>query len=222
MAVPAFFGPGRFWAQLDRAAPRPRIAVVDPRHGPGRTRSRGYASAIRAAEAAGITVVGYVDTDYGRRSRRAVERQVRAYRRWYGVGGIFFDRASGDCAREPYYAALRRDAGAVIGSGARTILDPRGHPSRCDMRAADILVTFDGSDRAYLRSPPPAWVADYPRARFWQSIHGARSVSAMMAAVAVSRGRQAGFVFVTPGDGPHPYGRLPTGSYWRVELAAIG
>jgi nucleoid-associated protein YgaU len=68
MAIPSYLYPGSLWTQMDSAAPTAQIAVMNPASGPGFQSDAKYVSAVRAAQASGITVVGYVYTNYGRRS----------------------------------------------------------------------------------------------------------------------------------------------------------
>ena len=90
MAVPAYFHPGPYWTQMEQARPVLQLVVMNPANGPGAASDSQYVSAVRAAQATGITVVGYVHTSYAARSLSAVESDVNAYYRWYGVNGIFF------------------------------------------------------------------------------------------------------------------------------------
>jgi hypothetical protein len=222
MAVPAYFSPGSEWTRIDHADPPVRLAVMNPDNGPGSSMDPGFARAVRAAESARITVVGYVDTDYAQRPLSAVEADVDAYYRWYRVNGIFFDQATTVCADEPYYAALNQ---YVKGKGgvARTILNPGTQTNQCYVHAADILVTFEGSDSEYLRSySAPAWVARYSPAHFWHVIYATASVSALARVIQLSQLRRAGFVYVTRAGLPNPYGGLPGAAYWTAELADVG
>ena len=223
MAVPAYFYPGSYWTQLDQAKSAVGVAVMNPGSGPGTGPDPNYLSAVRSAEAAGITVVGYVYTSYGSRSLAAVESDINAYYRWYpGVGGIFLDEASTNCANEPYYAALN---GYVKSKGgiALTILNPGTQTNQCYEPAADILLTFEGSDTQYVSSyAAPSWVARYPASHFWHVIYGTSTVKAMATADQISKAHNAGYVYVTPATLPNPYGVLPTGLYWSGELADIG
>ena len=222
MAVPAYFDPGPFWAQMGRARPTLRLAVVNPASGPGSAPDPRWLSAIRAAQAAGITVVGYVATSYAARSLSAVKADVNAYYRWYGVNGIFFDEASTSCASASYYSTLNSFVKAE-GGLARTILNPGTQTNECYVRDADILLTFEGSDTQYVDSySAPAWVARYSPSHFWHVIYGTSNVSAMAHAVRLSKRRGAGFVYVTPATLPNPYDILPSGLYWTEELAEIG
>jgi len=225
MAVPAFFPLRRLWTQIDSATPTLQLAVVNPATGPGTIYDETYASVVRSAEKRGIIVVGYVDTDYGERDLSAVESEVDKYYSWYHVNGIFFDRASTDCALAvaptSYYATLHSYVKAK-GGAARTILNPGQQTSECYLADADILLTFEGSDTQYVNSySAPPWVANYSASRFWHIIYGASGVSAMTRAVQLSKRRRAGFVYVTPDTLPSPYDTLPTGRYWRTELAKI-
>ena len=222
MAVPAYFYPGSYWTQMDHAGSTLRIAVMNPNSGPGSAPDPNYVSAVHAAQAAGITVVGYVYTDWGARSLSAVEADVNAYYRMYGVNGIFFDQASTSCAYSSYYATLNAFVKAKGGTG-RTILNPGTQTSQCYVSDADILLTFEGSYSQYVSSySAPQWVSSYPPSHFWHIIYGAPNTSAVARAVQLSKQRGAGYVYVTADTLPNPYDTLPTGGYWSSELAAIG
>jgi Spherulation-specific family 4 len=222
MAVPAYFYPGSYWTQMDQSSSRPKIAVMNPSSGPGRSPDPNYVSAVHAAQAAGITVVGYVYTNYGSRSLAAVEADVTNYYSWYGVNGIFFDQASTNCSYSSYYAALNSFVKAKGGT-ARTILNPGTQTSQCYVSDADVLLTFEGSDQTYVNSySAPSWVSQYSAGHFWHVVYATPNSSAMTQAVSLSKRRDAGYVYVTPDTLPNPYDTLPTGSYWSGELAAIG
>jgi hypothetical protein len=221
MAVPAYFSPGSEWTEIDHADPPVRLAVMNPQNGPGSSRDPGFARAVRAAQSAGVTVVGYVYTDYARRPLSAVEADVDAYYRWYRVNGIFFDQATTDCADEPYYAALNRYVKGM-GGVARTILNPGTQTNQCYVQAADILVTFEGSDSEYLRSySAPAWVARYSPTHFWHVVYATSTAAALARVIQLSQQRRAGFVYVTGAGLPNPYGGLPSDAYWTAELADV-
>ena len=225
MAVPAFFPPGRLWSQVDSAAPRLQLVVMNPASGPGPAYDQSYGSVVRTAQKRGIGVVGYVDTNYGARGLSAVEADVEKYFSWYHVNGIFFDRASIDCALAvaptSYYATLN----AYVkrrGGAARTILNPGRQTNECFLADADILLTFEGSDAQYLNSySAPAWVAKYSPSHFWHVIYAASHAAKMARAVQLSKERGAGYVYVTPDALPSPYDTLPTGRYWSTELGKL-
>jgi hypothetical protein len=221
VAVPAYFDPGPGWSALERADPPVTLVVMNPDNGPGAAAQADYLAAVRRAQAAGITVVGYVYTGYAHRPLAAVQADIDDYYRWYGVDGIFFDEASTDCADEPYYATLRAYV-ASEGGAAMTILNPGTATSQCYLAAADILLTFEGSYRQYRRDySAPAWVAQYPPDRFWQIVYGAGSTVELRRALALSRERGVGYLYVTPERLPNPYGSLPARAYWHAELDGV-
>ena len=222
MAVPAYIYPGSYWTQLDQAKSGVGVALMNPNSGPGTAPDPNYVGAVQSAEAAGITVVGYVYTSYGSRSIVAVESDINNYYSWYpDLDGIFLDEASMNCANEPYYATLNSYVKSKGGAG-RTVLNPGTQTNQCYEPAADILLTFEGSDAQYVNSySAPSWVTDYPASHFWHVIYGTPTVSAMATAVQLSKARNAGYVYVTSASLPNPYGVLPTGLYWSTELADI-
>ena len=71
--------------------------------GAGSAPDRAYAAAVARAQAAGIQVLGYASTDYARRPAAAVEADVRHYRAWYNVTGIFLDEAATGAGKISYY-----------------------------------------------------------------------------------------------------------------------
>jgi len=225
VAVPAFFPPGRLWSEVDSAAPTLQLVVMNPASGPGPAYDQSYGSVVRTAQKRGITVVGYVDTNYGARGLSAVEADVEKYFSWYHVNGIFFDRASTDCALAvaptSYYATLNAYVKAR-GAAARTILNPGKQTNECFLADADIVLTFEGSDTQYLNSySAPAWVAKYSPSHFWHVVYAASDAATMARAVQLSNERGAGYVYVTPDALPSPYDTLPTGRYWSTELGKL-
>jgi len=168
-------------------------------------------------------VVGYVYTDYGSRSLAAAESDIDHYYSWYpDINGIFLDQASTNCANESYYAALNSYVKAKGGRGL-TVLNPGTQTNQCYEPAADVLLTFEGSDSQYVNSySAPSWVASYPASHFWHVVYATSRVSAMAQAVRLSKARNAGYVYVTSATLPNPYDLLPTGMYWSDELADIG
>ena len=223
MAVPAYFYPGSYWTQLDQARPGVGLAVMNPGSGPGTGPDPNYVSAVQSAHAAGVRVVGYVYTSYASRSLAAVESDINAYYAWYpGLDGIFLDEGSTNCSNEPYYATLNLFVKSKGGAG-QTILNPGTQTNQCYEPAADVLLTFEGSDSQYVSAySAPSWVSRYPASHFWHVIYATSTTSAMSTAVRLSRARNAGYVYVTPDTLPNPYDTLPTGSYWSNELATIG
>src|SRR5487761_984695 len=108
--VPLYAYPGPMWQgliQAKQAYPSvPVIAVINPSNGPGSWLDPTILQGVRSLQAAGITVVGYVYTQYAARSLSSVESDIYAYKYLYGVNGIFFDQMSNVPGNEWYYSTL--------------------------------------------------------------------------------------------------------------------
>jgi hypothetical protein len=78
IAIPDYITPSPTWD--GGASPPVNIVVANVDSGPGTTQESNYVTAIDQAQAAGITVLGYVWTDYGSEPTATVEAEVnRAY-----------------------------------------------------------------------------------------------------------------------------------------------
>lgn len=221
MAIPSYFGPGALWTKLGAAAPRVGLAVINPNSGPGAAIRPDYVAQVRATQARGVTVLGYVHTSYGKRPLAEIKAEVAAYHRWYGVDGIFFDEVTNDDAGLPYYLQCKAIARAGHPKDA-LVINPGTPVTEGYMQAADVVLTFESDYKAYVsRAADPAWVAKYPARRFYHLVYAAPDADAMRRAVTLSKQRNAGWVYITPDDLPNPWDTLPEGAYWTSELAAL-
>jgi hypothetical protein len=85
----------------------PTIVIINPANGPGDAAQAAYVAGTARLNAAGVKVIGYVATLYGRRAASLVESQIDQYRAWYpAVTGVFFDEMATTPEFESYYRAL--------------------------------------------------------------------------------------------------------------------
>ena len=84
----------------------PIIVTVNPSSGVGSSQDSNFVTGINNLKSAGITVLGYVYTDYGQRSASVIQDEISKYKSWYGVNGIFFDEMSVTAGKESYYSSL--------------------------------------------------------------------------------------------------------------------
>jgi hypothetical protein len=86
--------------------------------GPGTRRSAHVAREIARAQRAGKRVIGYVDTRFAARSQTSAERDIRRWKSWYAVNGIFLDNVAGQDPNYRYYrrisARIRRTPGRLV------------------------------------------------------------------------------------------------------------
>lgn len=227
LACPAYFypdctdNPACLWGQLDAAAPSVGLAIINPDSGPGVVGLIEYVLQRLTSRAAGISLIGYVSTQYGMRSAAAVKADIDKYYVWYGVDGIFLDEVpSEDCRTQSYYADLNRYIKSWGGAGALTVLNPGMATKECFMNVSDIVVNFEGSYAEYVAWSTAGWESRYLAQRFWHIVHTAPTESDMLAAMSLSKRRNAGWIYITPDTLPNPYDSLPAGSYWTFELGA--
>jgi len=190
------------WDALIAAAPRLHAVVLNPASGPGDRPDPAFAEAAARLRAADVRVLGYADTDYGRRPQADVVRDLSRHRAWYGADGVFLDQVASGAAEFAYYRGL---AATAWGAGCAALVLNHGtvpHPSYA--RIADVLVTFEGTWQTYrgLRTEP--WAGS--GARLCHLVYG---VPAGVDLAERARARGAGLHCAVPGGGAHPWGTLP-------------
>jgi hypothetical protein len=223
--VPPAYGP-TVWTGISAPHKGPADVIADwggttndpsSGGGPGGAFSRANDNSIMAAEGNGVTVLGYVWSDYANSSSAypsapvsEVEAQVRTWKAWYGVTDIFVDGATVGTGQGQikYYSQIYKYIHS-LSPGASVWVNPGFYPSSSYLGVADVIVDWENSS---LPTSPPSWVLKYPASRFANIIHGyAGSVSM---ALAVIRGDHAQYAYVTSSGN---YSALP--NYWSTEQA---
>ncbi|MFT2018249.1 spherulation-specific family 4 protein [Streptomyces sp. 796.1] len=196
------------WQALRERARQLYAVVLNRADGPGRHRDPHFRATAHALRAAGVRLLGYVDTDYGRRPPRAVLADVWRHRRWYGVDGVFYDQSADHAAHLPRYRALVRGARLL---GARTaVLNPGTHPHPGYADIADVLVTFEGHWRTYQQVRAAGWTARHPSRRFCHLVYGVpEGQRGRVARTAYDLG--AALHCAVPGEGSNPWRYPPSG-----------
>jgi hypothetical protein len=216
--VPAYFYPGPTWARAIDSKPAPGVMILDiTSSGAGSSPDRNYQATVKRAQAAGIKILGYSNTDYTRRPAAAVEADVRHYRAWYDVSGIFLDEVSSDRGGVPYYRQL---AGYVhrVDPGSTVMLNPGLYPDRQYMSIGDIVMVYENTYASFAGLHVPRWAGRYPAGKFAYAIYATPGAQ-LASALNLAERRNAGYVYVTASSGSNPYGSLPT--YWPTEEAAL-
>ncbi|MCU7826229.1 spherulation-specific family 4 protein [Kitasatospora sp. DSM 101779] len=210
LLVPLYVHPAEdpsAWRALVRAAPRLYGVVVNAADGPGEAPDPVLAEPVAELREAGVRILGYVDTGYGRRPHAAVVEDLQRHRAWYGTDGVYFDQACTDPAFLPYQRRLTVAARAL---GCESVVLGHGthpDPAYADGGVADLLVTFEGDWQAYEAAPVPRWTADHPPGLFCHLVHGVPS-GRLRAVPREARLRGAAVHYATPGDGDNPWRTL--------------
>ncbi len=214
LLIPAYI-PADAVRELARTV-RPALIVINPASGPGTEADDAYRKAVRSVQHAGGRVLGYVPTGYGTRDRREVTADIDRYASWYGTDGVFLDEAAAAPSQLPYYREL---AAHVRGSGKQlVVLNPGIVPDRAYFDVADVVVTFEGPFERYAaaRDDAPAWVSELGGDRVAVLVYGA---SSDQAAEVIADAKGAGYVYVTSGTLPHPWGAVP--AYLQRETGLL-
>jgi hypothetical protein len=161
-----------------------------------------------------------------------IEADVNAWYQFYGsdIDGIFFDEATNECgptgSSDLYaseYQALT-DYVQQAHPGALTVLNAGTAVPQCYQSSADVLVTFEGTYGDYTGNPVSAAEAYQPLTwspvdpdKIWHIVYGAATQDDMENVMALSKSRNAGYVYVTNDVPENPYDTLPPTSYWADE-----
>ena len=211
LVVPAYFRPDTRpddWQLLAKHAQQVRLVILNLANGPGDRPDPAYHSALGRLREVGVAVAGYVDTNYGRRPAAEALADLDTFLQWYAVSGVCFDRVSVSAQDLGYYAALSRDARRA---GARVVLFNHGaHPLEAYAEHANLLGTFEGPWRAYLRLAVPRWTRSRPADKFYHVVYAVPRENYDHAFLLAMR-RRAGSVYITDRSGRNPYDCLPAG-----------
>lgn len=209
LVVPAYFHPEarpRQWQWLAEHAALIRLVILNVASGPGSEPQDAFRAAVDLLYGAGVDVIGYVDTGYGRRDVQAVLAETGRYQDWYGVQGVCLDQVSTSADDLGHYAAL---AGKVRAMGAKVVFFNHGaHPDPGYASHADLLGTFEGTWEAYEKLHVPGWTRRWPRAKCYHVVHSVPPERIPDVWRLVAR-RRVGAIYVTERGGPNPYNGLP-------------
>ena len=208
-----------------------KYAIADPASGPG-AGDAFYTTAISAAFTAGITVLGYVDTNYTAVPLATAQAQVSGAGSWPviypgppAVTSIFFDRADDTAGNASYYQTLCNQVHTV--GGAVAVLNwgtvPASDPGY--MTFADIVIIHEndygaGAWAAFLAALP-SWVQNYPASRFAALVYNCPSPYIMQQVLVQAQAANIGNIYVTDQDARagNPWGYQA--AYLPAEAAAL-
>ncbi|WP_461076285.1 spherulation-specific family 4 protein [Streptomyces deserti] len=170
---------------------------------PGDRPDAAFAEVAARLRAAGVRVLGYADTDYGRRPRADVVRDLSRYHEWYGTDGAFLDQVA---AGPDEFTHCQPMAVAAWALGCATLVLNHGTPPHpAYARIADVLVTFEGTWTSYRRQRPEPW----PGGTGVRLCHLVYGVPPGVDLAETARAWGATVHCAVPGVGDRPWGTLP-------------
>jgi hypothetical protein len=225
MLVPAYIYPGgesrNEWRRLiDVSSKVEIVAIANPNSGPGYERNLDYAAIFTEASEHGITLIGYVSTEYAKRPATAVKNDIDTWIRLYPqIRGFFFDQQSPSGRDAAFYADLRayverkfHDPLVITNPG---IPCDEAYLAQAVANVTCVFVNFQGFGQFELPAPLKAYDASHYAALPY-NISG---VEAMRAIVKEAIIKRIGYLYVSDAKPPGQWGKLP--SYWEALVEEV-
>lgn len=116
IVIPLYVYPNSVWQSVvnyhEEYPSVPMLVVINPSGGPG-SYDPTFASWVSTLQGDGITVLGYVSTEYTAAPISQVESEIYDYASWYGVHGLFIDDMENVPGYEWYYEDVASYAASV-------------------------------------------------------------------------------------------------------------
>jgi hypothetical protein len=215
------------WGQVEAAAPTVSAGIVDIcapdgsgsgcNGQPADAANPAWPATIQALQAAGITPLYYIWTDYGATPLATVESELQNAITWYGVASPMFDGTSSSASEASYYQSLYNYA---ISAGAKTVMFNAGTvvPQSYMFGPNEILQMFEGSQAQFQAASFPSWMAGYPPSEFSAVISAGTSAGL---ATDISDAQQDGIgnIYVDDESEPPNYSTPP--AFWSTEVQDV-
>jgi hypothetical protein len=198
----------------------PFLVVANPDDGPGPTDNSSYGAGLKQLQSAGITVLGYVPTDWGDASISAIEQQAHNFYDWYAVDGIYLDQmynlefSQNGAFMPTYYSTLT----AYIKSlGMTEVFGNSGaNVPYYFLGSVDVIGEYENAHAPSL-SVLEAWQTTYDKANFAFFAYNVTSLNPYYIAAASD---DVSYMYLTSGESPSPYSTLP--SYFGQLVDDLG
>jgi Spherulation-specific family 4 len=208
LLIPLYMYPSSTWntvIQEKQANPSiPFTVIVNPDSGPGSSVSQTYATYITSLRNAGITVIGYISTEYAAVSLSSVESQIAAYKSMYDVNGIFLDQMSNVNGEQSYYSSATDYAQS---EGFSTVVgNPGTDVPSSFVGTVSVLLVFENPALPTTSRLSSITMGD-PASDFAVMSYDVASISSSEVSTIAS---YASYIYITNGETPNPYGILPS------------
>jgi hypothetical protein len=216
IVLPAYFYPGGnttkewdevFWAAAQLRDEGDLIVVANIQSGPGNPLQPdpNYVDLIVRLAKAGATAVGYIQSDYGKRSQSDMQRDVSAWAKSYrGLSGFFFDQLSSEKKDVPGYKSICEFARNALKGVKRPILIGNAG-ALCDEGYAedgvfDLLCTAENK-WGKAKVERPAWNSPNSRGKAGVILYGLSDRKDLATAFEQVTSEGLAFVYVTDQTG---------------------
>ncbi len=214
---PLYFYPDQSAIQplLDMAHQYPTVpiwVILDPADGPGTSIDPTYTSAIKQLRAAGINLLGYVNTNFSQRAKTLVNSDIQTWKSFYKPDGIFLDLMN---VNHTYYSSVTTYAKSlgfqmVIGNPGENIDPSSGND-------VDIVMIWENSYLPYPLSQFSNWYSIYSRDHLSLIAY---DVSPLPTTFITEAAQYFGWILISDKPGPSPYENgYP--SYWASFIQLL-
>ncbi len=204
--VPLYSYVGGTWDELIEAKNLypsvPIVAIINPSNGPGYARDANYDGGIQKLRTAGITVLGYVSTNYGSRSTASIKSDIDQYKNWYSIDGIFFDEMTNWVGMENHYSNL--DDYAELKGYTFTVGNPGTDVPSSYIGTVDNIVIYENFGLPSI-SFLGGWHSNYDKKNFAILPFGIGSIDETF----VKNAKESiGLIYITHDSLPNPWDSL--------------
>lgn len=205
---PLFTQPGSFWDQMLEYRMEhpslPWISVINPDNGPGKRPNPLYVQHLKDLKEAKVLVLGYVSTYWAAVPLETAKEDIRKYKEFYNLDGIFIDEMSNLKEFVPYYKELVSYAKSL---GLNYTIGNTGTDAAPEyVGVVDNIVISEGYGVPTL-SRLAGWHADHDKSNFSYIAHSQTTVDKVFISTAKDF---ASFVYVTDDTMPNPYNKFPS------------
>jgi hypothetical protein len=213
VVIPLYVQPGKTWKAVIKAklahSSVPIVLIANVDNGPGTAVDSNYVTFIEKAQMAGIYVLGYVYTKYGKRSATQVDADIARWEAFYLTDGIFLDQMAPNAPS--YYQA------ATTYAHAHSLWFVMGNPGSDALGSSgpDVINFYERAGYpklGFLREPAHV---SYGSGK-WSYIAGAVPFNA---AKIKATAKYVAYLYATDGKEPECYCRLP--SYFASLVALL-
>lgn len=210
VVVIAYTAPGPEWDTVRQHADQVKAVVFNLSNGVGAAKDAAYAELREEMRALGILVLGYTftasgpiggDRVYSNRNPAEILDEVRRWKAWYSVDGIFFDEVSQHADRVPYGRRTVGTARAVISPEAFIVLNFGTAPDQAWSEIDTVMCVTEKRQSTYLGEQFPQWMNSIPPERILDIVYEVTDISAVMARFAANG---HGLIYLTDVPGPEP------------------
>ena len=223
--IPAYIYPSgiglTYWNQITNTLSPGEVTIFNPNDGPGTSVQSLELGIINKVKAKNINIIGYVYSGYGSRDINVIKAEIDKYYSWYGISSIFIDEVVSEptSAQLSFYQNL---VSYVHSRGSMVIINPGTVDVGTELFLSassgvpDVIVTYEDTYANYVNAIFPSWVNKYPANKFAHLVHTTPDQVSMQKAVALSKTRNVGYIFVTNDVLNNPWDTMP--SYWSTEV----